>query len=76
MIQTKCIVSICVWADIGLRRRVDTSKCEQNGQYFGDDTFKCIFDKKTLILINISLKFVTNDPFCHDLQFSWSNYGS
>ena len=39
------------------------SKDLQNGRYFVDDIFKCIFmDKKVCILIRISLKFAPNRP--------------
>ena len=35
----------------------------QNGRYFADDVFRCIFvNKKFCILIKISLKFVLKGP--------------
>ena len=38
---------------------VNTVRPTQNGRYFADDIFKCIFiNEKLCILINISLKFV------------------
>ena len=39
----------------------NTLRVRQNGLHFADDYFKCIFlNKNVLILIEISLKFVTN----------------
>ena len=44
-------------------QRAINTRQRQNGCYFPDDIFKCIFLKKTiLILINISLKFVPAGP--------------
>ena len=38
---------------------VNTLRPRPNGQYFADDTFKCVFlNENTCISINISLKFV------------------
>ena len=42
---------------------IDSYPPEQNGRYFTEDIFKCIFAiKKLCILIKISLKFVPKDP--------------
>ena len=42
---------------------VNSSPLEQNGRFFPDDIFKCIFmNEQFRILIRISLKFVPKDP--------------
>ena len=47
--------------EINLNERpVNTLRPRQNGRYFPDDIFKCIFlNENVLILIKISLKFVS-----------------
>ena len=42
---------------------INSSPPGQNGRYFADDVFKCIFMyEKSWILIQISLKFVLKGP--------------
>ena len=45
---------------------VNTLRPRQNGRYFADDIFKCIFLKENVwILIKMSLKFVPKGPIIH-----------
>ena len=49
--------------DHNLFSTFNSSPPEQNGHYFPDDNFKCIFVNENLyILIKISLKFVPKVP--------------
>ena len=42
---------------------VNTLRLRQNAHHFADDIFRCIFvNEMFCILINISLKFVSNGP--------------
>ena len=50
-------------APLGSRSSADCSRPRQNGRYFADDIFKCIFlNEIVFISIIISLKFIPNGP--------------
>ena len=43
--------------------KFDSSPSEQNGRYYPDDIFKCIFlNERHFLLIRISQTFVSKDP--------------